>query len=210
MPAVWWVIIGGLALSVVGVQIATRVARTGRGHLLPGRGTDRSTSDALRRFRRQGWRLLRDAAITHGREIDHIAVGPAGVVVVETTWRRSLTMNDLALAAKLVRRSRDEVESVLTSDFPRVPIIAVVVTWGHDRPGSVPAVIDGVRVVRGEEFAIWFSGLPDRQLTVPEIRRAAERLTEATVEHDLYDRREHHVPAGCTAPESRGPASSAA
>jgi hypothetical protein len=44
------------------------------------------TAADLRRIRRRGWRLVNGLKLVDQADIDHVAVGPGGVLVVETKW----------------------------------------------------------------------------------------------------------------------------
>src|SRR4051812_48355601 len=43
------------------------------------------TAAELRRLRRHGWRMI-NGLVLPGRDVDHLLVGPTGVIVVETKW----------------------------------------------------------------------------------------------------------------------------
>ena len=43
------------------------------------------TASELRRHRKHGWLIINGLAL-EGRDIDHVLVGPGGVVVVESKW----------------------------------------------------------------------------------------------------------------------------
>src|SRR5205085_1067253 len=44
------------------------------------------TADDLRSLRRAGWRLTHGVRLRASRDIDHVALGPGGLLVVETKW----------------------------------------------------------------------------------------------------------------------------
>ena len=92
-----WAVVGMVAIAVVFAQLTSLVAWSGSETLAVSRSQDRSTDEVLRHLRRDGWKILRDVNVG-GRNVDHLAVGPGGVLVVETKVRSHLTTEDLAWA----------------------------------------------------------------------------------------------------------------
>jgi len=71
------------------------------------------TASELQRLRKHGWLIVNGLAL-EGRDIDHVLVGPGGVVVVESKWSADgwdLSMPDRALA-KAVDQVVDNVRSL--------------------------------------------------------------------------------------------------
>lgn len=97
-------------------------------------------------------------------DVDHVAVGPYGILVVETKWTSSTL--DLASpqvpslvieAVHQTTRNAGRIRALLARDVGEVPLIAVVVWWGpHVKPPSgALRSIEGVRVVRGVDAPSW-------------------------------------------------------
>jgi hypothetical protein len=93
----WWVVVGLVAVLVVfiGTFIAaarwlkTRLLESGDRYL--GYFGERYVAELLDPLREQGWRIFHDVPCeAHGKKfnIDHVAVGPGGVFVIETKTRR--------------------------------------------------------------------------------------------------------------------------
>jgi hypothetical protein len=72
----WW----SCALWFLVVQ-----ATGGAAPRLMGADGESWTAEAVRPLRRDGWRLVNDVFLTAGN-IDHVLVGPAGIVVLESKW----------------------------------------------------------------------------------------------------------------------------
>jgi hypothetical protein len=109
-----------------------------------------TTAEVLRPLRRQGWRVADDASV---------AVGPGGVLVVETKFRSHPTAADLAWGADQVRRTRAEVAAKVRPVVGDAPVIPLMVVWGEGDE-DLPTALDGVAVVRGRELAAWLADLP--------------------------------------------------
>lgn len=126
------------------------------------------TDEQLRRIG-PDWRLFNNVpfAAEFGRgeiDVDHIAVGPYGVLVVETKWTTQPVVLDakrspevLRQAVRQVEGNRGRVLAALGRDFADVPVIAVVVLWGRrvERGEQEIRRIGDVRIVRGQDGREW-------------------------------------------------------
>jgi hypothetical protein len=108
------------------------------------------SSSELRRLRRHGWWIVNGVALA-GRDIDHVLVGPGGVVVVESKWSAEgwhLSPPDQRLGAavdQVVANARSlrlwtPVRSV------RPPVASVLLLWGGSRAGSAGRPAEPVRI----------------------------------------------------------------
>lgn len=104
----------------------------------------------------EGWKSMVD--------VDHIAIGPYGVLVVETKWTTARVDLDSLRVPRLildaVRQASDNagrVRALLERDVGSVPIIPIVVLWGSGIRASTgkPRDVEGVRVVRGKDASSW-------------------------------------------------------
>lgn len=140
------------------------------------RGADgeRETGSALRRLEKDGWFAVHDRAAGRGN-LDHIAVSPAGVFVLESkslSGTISIRGDQLVasygpaeidsytnqhLAGVMRRRGAELKERIQNVTGVRCFVHAVVVIWGE-----FPATrVDGDRVtfVSGEALARWLASL---------------------------------------------------
>lgn len=98
------------------------------------------TAAELRRLRKHGWRVINGLS-WQGRDVDHILIGPGGILVVETKW--SADGWNLTSAEGRVGEAIDQAVSnartlrlwgpVKTSGAEVHP---VVILWGGNRKGS--------------------------------------------------------------------------
>jgi len=110
-------------------------------------------------------------------DVDHVVVGPYGVLVVESKFASS--QMDLG-ADRLTKRLRDaiyqveknavKVQGLLCRTTPDLVAIPVVVFWGRlvTAPKQVVRHFDTVRVVAGADAAKWRQRLADRVNLSPE------------------------------------------
>jgi hypothetical protein len=185
---VQWVLLGVIASSMVWIQLACLIAFAGAGNLVIGRQAERSTADVLRHMRRQGWSVMHNASLGRGRDIDHVAIGPSGVLVIETKWRRDLTDQDLEWAAVQVRQSQREVHGVLRAHLDGAPVVPLVVVWGPTDPAELPDYVAGVSVVHGQQLAGWLGEHRADRLTGAQIKAAWEHLLPQVQKRDAHER----------------------
>jgi hypothetical protein len=131
-----------------------------------GRSGEVWTASELRRARRHGWRFLNDLYLSS--QIDHVALGPAGVLVIETKWaaepwnldddtdwRRQKALNAVTEQARQVR-------SIMVNHHCDAPVIALVVQWHPPvevEPGTWHQ--DGDRyLIDGPSFQDWLKSRP--------------------------------------------------
>jgi hypothetical protein len=104
---------------------------------------EQRTSDVVTELAPHGW-LLVDNVEFDGLDVDHVALGPGGVVVLETKWiDDGLFTADGALsrygceALEQARRHTDRIRSVLADGGTDTSVVRTfVVVWGTAVPGG--------------------------------------------------------------------------
>lgn len=153
------------------------------------------TDSELRRMRRKGWKHVNGLVIKQG-DVDHVAVGPDGVIVLETKWRATEIDVDsppqwlIDEAVRQADQNRHDVRRLLgwkLRDDP--PVAAVVVVWGpnisHEIEG--PAFIDGVNIVSGPNLRDELGRLSDLRLSPTEIDEKYEKIRAHIAKRDNWD-----------------------
>jgi hypothetical protein len=171
-----WTALGGLAAAVAWAQLAALVAWNGTAHLPVVHHEDRTTAQVLRHRLPGGWRALHGTALVDQRAVDHVALGPGGVVVLETKWRRDPTPGDLEWAARRALLSQADVAGVLRPVLADAPVVPAIVIWGADEDDRLPVYVDGVRVVKGEHLGAWLELFATERLGRGEVDAAWGRL----------------------------------
>jgi len=103
-----------------------------------------------------GWETVHGMFLVSA-DIDHIVVGPGGVVAVETKWtsaeweRRSGKDRAYLAALAQARRSAERLQRFLRSKGIEIGVDAMLVIWGRGAPSFAGGVrrVDGVLVVDG-------------------------------------------------------------
>lgn len=150
---------------------------------------ERRTAKALRRLRREGWRVIHDLADGKANR-DHVVVGPGGVFLLDTKW----PTGKVTVAGDTVRVERDDPTAAyelprlaswmrgaavrLKEDTERATgqrgiwVHAVVVFWGEFEQQVTEG--DRVTYVHGDELVGWLrSRAPVQQRPKTEALAAA-------------------------------------
>jgi hypothetical protein len=177
-------VLGASAATSVAVVMAALGYDGGRSWR-EGREAERWTKGVLKRLRRAGFRVEHDLEY-HKGNVDHIAVGPLGIVAVETKLRSESTVIGATAVsidqmAGQSRRAAAKLESIIRAGGVVTKIQPVVVLWGRGVSGDPAAVYDGVLVVKGREHKAWLDLLRGSPLTPGEVALAlrAIRLRKA-------------------------------
>jgi nuclease-like protein len=124
----------------------------------------------------------------HGMDIDHVVVAPGTILAIETKWHSRgaadwVLRGDVAQA----RQSASAAASVLRSTGVKYPFAVkpVVVVWGRGRLDIADggSLVDGVRVIRGEELESRLAELDKEEIPKHEGLQLVSRLEAFAKEH---------------------------
>jgi hypothetical protein len=117
-----------------------------------------------RRMRRAGWAIVHNIPFDGIGDVDHVVVGPAGVLVIESKWANtpwrvqgdSIDANGSDPVFQ-TRRAANKIKRFLATKGVDVYPQPVLVQWG---PGGLPSDwtedwIDGVLILRRPRGATW-------------------------------------------------------
>jgi hypothetical protein len=145
------------------------------------------TSMELAGRRRRGWRHVNDVLL-HCRQTDHVAVGPGGVVVVESKFRNDWAGPDVDLGA-MAAQVENQREVLGLHLKLREETRAVVAMWGNrldEVVGDTWVERDGVVFCRGAALGSYLDSLPNTLDTgqVQVVHRALAHLVRRLDSHD--------------------------
>lgn len=137
--------------------------------------------ESVHRLRAHGW-FVGDDVVLPSTTIDHLAVGPAGILAVQVMWsNRPAPEVRAPIRARIAAR---QFQNELAAREVRVDVVPAVLACG---PGQ-PEVEGGVKVVDGVAFLFddaadeWLSHLTSRSLlraeTVDSVRDIVADLLE--------------------------------
>jgi hypothetical protein len=186
----------GLAGTIGGIAHVVSTL-TGTGPLFMGELAEQWTAAELRSLRKQGWRLVNHAGLTTG-DIDHILIGPGGIVVVETKWSATSWGEDWNLnrvRRATVRAAEDAHRLGLWLRQLEVPApLSLVVLWGGeaDELPQRPAGTTGV--VRGSGLRGQIDALAGGVLSEQKVQQVWGQLDEQVRRRDPHEAALHPVP----------------
>jgi len=180
---------GVFVTSVVGALSHWVSIASGASQASMGQVGEEWTATELRRLRRRGWRIL-NHVMFRTWDVDHIAVGPHGVFVLETKWRSGrIRLDDTdgldgwlaAAVARLHDDERDVARLLGWGSRTDAPIESVLVVWGQeihqetDRPITASG---GVQVVAGRNLRRYLGQPRHAALSPSEVDSLYGRLLE--------------------------------
>jgi hypothetical protein len=161
------------------------------------------TASELRRMRRRGWRVINHVSLKRHLDIDHVAIGSGGVLVMETKWSGDPWMLDGTVDER-VGRAVDRVGSQATDIrrmFPNhvapTAIVPVLVLLGGYNPDEIGMrVIEGVTVIRGAELREWLAAqTADVTITTGQQDHVWRTLESQVRGRDAFDLKEDGRPS---------------
>lgn len=150
------------------------------------------TSEALRKLRKHGWRLVEHVPLTYG-DVDHVLIGPGGVYAIETKttarpreWNVDEPDRWLRRAVTQARHRAERVQRILLERETRVrtDVHPLLVLWGPMQ--GTTEEIEGVRVLHGSDLVKW-----QEQLTTDALDREAVERAASGLERFVATRDEH-------------------
>lgn len=158
------------------------VQATGTAPTMMGDLGEQRTASELRKLRRRGWRLVNHLTLRN-RDIDHVLVGPGGLLAIETKWsaqrwRWSPPDEHLVEAARTAQANAHdlqlwhELKSLGVADVR--PVVFVWQGAGIEIPRD--AVVAGTRIVTGRSAKQWRVELGDGVLTPEQVQTAWHAL----------------------------------
>jgi hypothetical protein len=166
-----WAIMGAAGASGLWAAAMFVVVYAGAGSKLMGAIAEDWTADDLRWLSRQGWRIVNGVKLHPWRDVDHVAVGPPGLLVVETKWSADAwpigdapaadyAKSRLAGHVEQAQRNAKDVKLWFRQSIGRAaPVRAVLVLWSSaPRQDGADWVQEGdVAVIHGPAFRRWLA-----------------------------------------------------
>lgn len=135
------------------------------------------TDRALRPLRRRGWQVLHDIEFPGEANVDHLLIGPGGVVAVESKYTTErLWVNHKAIGGSshgwfitdAKRGLRLAERALAEAGHPDLPVEAALVFWGPGAPtvDGGHRTLQGVWVLEGRSERAWRAALVQRPVVL--------------------------------------------
>jgi Nuclease-related domain len=186
-----WFCLGAWWTAVVAIAVHTVVVASGSARLVMGDWAEQWTQQELRPARRAGWKVAHHVRFRPRKDVDTIALGSAGLVVVETKstsegWTSPEKRRTIDNAVAQARRNAADVGRQVRQQIGPVPTWPVVVLWPSDERLSAPDV-GGVTVLPGLELRRWIESLPDGAVAPDRVEAAWTFLDRHVARRDARD-----------------------
>lgn len=186
--------LGALLASGFWAMAMLSVVLSGAAPKLAGQVAEQQVAQVLRNVRRRGWRLANHVSIIDGRgDIDHLVIGPCGVLVVETKykadgWHDRFAEDRISQAVRAVQDRAREVVPFVQPYVPRDRVQPVLVLSGETSDADPVLDRQGVAVVPLARLAEWLAGRPDEQLRPEAVRAAWDKVLDRVAYLNRRDR----------------------
>jgi hypothetical protein len=190
-----WLVVGAAIISGPWLVALTTLLLSGAAPQMMGVQAEEWTAQELRAMRHKGWRVVSGLKPKPNFDIDHIAIGPAGLVVVEVKWSgeswnatttgKAFMRQQLSRAISQVKWNLRDVQQILGELADGIPTSAVCVLWSSDTTWNEAEIteVDGVTVVPGPLFRGWLRSkdvIPGRKEQVDQVwRKLADFIDQA-------------------------------
>lgn len=153
------------------------------------------TDQELVPLKKRGWRLVNHLTLKQG-DIDHVAIGPGGLMVIESKWTSSPIALDgtddwVGNWANQARRNTDDVKRFIGWGARRdAPISPLLVIWGPQvKPQDEEShrEQDGVTVVAGRQLRRALDANTEQRIDQVEIERVYRKIAGHAEERDRTD-----------------------
>jgi Holliday junction resolvase-like predicted endonuclease len=199
--AVRGAVIGGAAVSGLWFDVLVALVWTGAASKFMGASGEAWTSEVLRELGRDGWRLVNNITLTSWGDIDHVLVGPGGVLVVESKWSanrwpvnghgaRFMESQKMNAASQAQRNAKDVVDWLGASGIT-ISVMSIAVFWTGARKSSIgwePWRNKTTTLVNGPSLREWTqSELPHGGVDSATVDRVYSMLGQRADEQDQAD-----------------------
>jgi hypothetical protein len=192
------------ALLVAGISTAgvTVLLMSGVASILMGLHAEEWTAQRLRPLRRKGWLLVNGLQLRAKSDIDHVVIGPPGLIVIETKWsaerwptfkeQAGFMDSSLKNAVDQVSRNCRDVHSNFRRVLGDTPVGRACVLWTSN-VGSEKEHIwnyDGVTIIPGVLMGSWIASLDENNIDGDRILEIWEAIANHVRDRDGYDARQ--------------------
>ena len=193
-----WLMLGSFLTAVVAADLHLILIYSGAAYLDTAAQAEVWTQQQLAPIRRhgRGWEVIHRMLLRAGGDIDHVAIGPPGVFVIETKWSiaRPGSRREEPWLREAARQAADGAKQtalVLRSKLGVIQVHPVVVVW--PATDLVHREIDGVTLLPGDELREWLESR-DERMTPAEVQTASSVLHAQLELRESYERRVNPPP----------------
>lgn len=194
-----WILIGVMGASGFWLDVILIILWSGIAPTVMGIQGETLTAEVLDDFAGKEWSLINGLRFKDKGDIDHILIGPAGLLIFESKWSgerwpmglspKGYLGRQVKWAIKQVKLNRDDLLREFGNVIGDVPIYQVCVFWsGEDsRTDEKYFFRETVFGIRGAQLANWLKELPNESIDESTIKRIATPIETFAHERDKED-----------------------
>jgi len=157
------------------------------------------TAEVLDDFAGKEWLLINGLRFKDRGDIDHILIGPPGLLIFESKWSgdrwpmelrpKGYLGRQVRWAIKQVKMNRDDLCREFKDAIGDIPIYLVCVLWSGEDSSTDDKYFhrEAVFGIRGPELANWLTELPKNVVNESTIKRIAAPIAAFAHERDKED-----------------------
>lgn len=194
-----WLLLGVMGASGFWLDVILVILWSGIAPTVMGIEGETRTAEVLDDFAGKEWSLINGLRFKDRGDIDHILIGPAGLLIFESKWSgerwpmelrpKGYLGRQVRWAIKQVKMNRDDLFHEFREVIGDVPIYLVCVFWsGEDsRTDDKYFFRETVFGIRGAELANWLKELPKDAINESTIKRIAAPIETFAHARDKED-----------------------
>ncbi len=196
-----WIFVGAMGATAFWLVVNFIILWSGVAPSIMGIEGEGLTADTLNRFGRGGWYLINGMRFPNKGDIDHILIGPSGVLIFETKWSGSrwpmkgeykrYISGQLDWAMKQATLNRVDVKGEFKSIPKELELHAICVLWSAQDSSEDSAWFynqnTGTWCIRGPELERWLGELRKGVLDNTTVKSIHSEMKEFVWRRDEED-----------------------
>lgn len=194
-----WTLLGAMGATGLWLDVIMVILWSGIAPTVMGIEGETQTAEILDDFAGKEWTLINGLRFRDQGDIDHILIGPAGLLVFESKWSgerwpmelrpKGYLGRQVKWAIKQVKTNRDQLLAEFRDKIGEAPIYSVCVLWSAESSAGDDKYFfrDSVFGIRGPALKEWLTKLPKNAVGQSEIRRISESIEEFAHLRDSED-----------------------
>jgi hypothetical protein len=194
-----WFTLGIVVASSFWFDLLFVILWSGLAPIIMGIEGEASTAEVLRNFAGKGWTLFNGLHLKGVGDIDHVLVGPAGVLIFETKWSGQQWPMELHAKGYLadrikksllqIKRSRILLQDKFKDVIGEAPVYTVCVLWSAMDSAKLDRFFyrETVYGIRGPELSGWLKELPINKVSPIQVEEIASSISDLAQTLDQED-----------------------
>lgn len=194
-----WILVGVMGASGFWLDVILVILWSGIAPTVMGIQGENLTAEELDDFAGKEWSLINGLRFKDRGDIDHVLIGPAGLLIFESKWSgerwpmeltpKGYLGRQVRWAIKQVKLNRNDLLREFRDVIGDIPIYLVCVFWSGEDSSSDDKYFfrESVFGIRGPALANWLTELPKNVINESTIRGIATQMETFAHKRDKED-----------------------